>query len=203
MLILKNVKPGRVKGIAKKESDKSFGDIKAVEVRDVSFGYGKNQVLKNYSDIYENGEIYFLTTPSGEGKTTRLKILAGLLKPDKGEIAPKGITASMLFQEDRLLPYITAYENILLTSPSEKSEEIKNAVRDLIQGEDGKKAEELSGGMKRRVALLRALFHESDILLLDEPYSALDEDNVNKVKEYIRRYKNNRPVIIATHIGDN
>ena len=94
---------------------------------------------------------------------------------------------------------MNVYDNILLTSYEDMADEIKEAISYLIPDAGDKKASELSGGMKRRASILKALFHDSDILLLDEPFAGLDQDNINKVKECIERYRGERPVIIATH----
>lgn len=196
--IIDCIKPGRVHGL-KRSSRQDKKDF-VISVKKVFFGYDNNNfVIKDFDADYEKGETYFFTTPSGEGKTTKLHLVAGLLKPDKGEINPTDYTSSFLFQDDRLLPYMNVYDNILLTSYEDMADEIKEAISYLIPDAGDKKASELSGGMKRRASILKALFHDSDILLLDEPFAGLDQDNINKVKECIERYRGERPVIIATH----
>lgn len=137
---------------------------------------------------------------SGSGKTTLLNLLTGLIKPDKGSITgTKGLLASMVFQEDRLLPWLTARQNIDVVAQKgrTRSEELLTA---LELSQDGDKyPEELSGGMKRRVAVARALNFESGLLLLDEPFKGLDRDLKQKAMELVASRLKGRCFVLVTH----
>ena len=134
---------------------------------------------------------------SGKGKTTLLKLIAGLLKPDKGTVDINNRKVSFMFQEDRLLPWLNVRDNILLVTDREK--ETDELLEEL--GIDGNlRISELSGGMARRVALARCLLFESDILLMDEPFKGLDEALMKKVASIIIRQ--NKPAIVSTHSLD-
>ena len=134
---------------------------------------------------------------SGKGKTTLLKLIAGLLKPDKGTVDIIDRKVSFMFQEDRLLPWLNVRDNVLLVTDREK--ETDELLEEL--GIDGNlRISELSGGMARRVALARCLLFESDILLMDEPFKGLDEALMKKVASIIIRQ--NKPAIVSTHSLD-
>ena len=141
---------------------------------------------------------YYLTTPSGSGKTTWLRILAGLAEPDSGMLEAS-FACGMVFQEDRLCEEYDGVKNVeLVTGDKERAQE---ALRQLLDEEAlHKPCGQLSGGMKRRVALARAMESEAEYILLDEPYTGMDAETRLRAEEYIRRRQNNRILIIATHI---
>lgn len=160
--------------------------------------YGQSVVIDHLDLILPSEGIICLTGPSGCGKTTLIRLVAGLEKPDAGMITGvEGMTFSMVFQEDRLLPWLTAAENLDLVLHKAVSERYL----DLVQlGEDSHKYPgELSGGMRRRVALARALAHESDVLVLDEPFKGLDETLRESMIELVRQERRNRLVYLITH----
>ena len=144
-----------------------------VELCDVCFGYGEAQVLSHVSLKVEPGRCLALIGSSGGGKTTMLRLLMGLEKPRKGRITgTQGLRFSAVFQEDRLLPWKTAAENVALFSDDASA---RAMLWRLGLGEAADdKPDRLSGGMKRRVALARALCHDCDVLVLDEPLTGLD-----------------------------
>lgn len=156
------------------------------------------KVFENVSKVYEPGMTYYLTSPSGSGKTTLLKLLAGLTKPDSGSLSvPRAI--SMVFQEDRLCMDYSALKNVeMITGDAERAAE---ALKRLLEPEDLEKpCNHLSGGMKRRVALVRAMEAQSQLVLLDEPFTGMDTDTKARAEEYISEIQQGRTVIIATHI---
>ncbi len=160
--------------------------------------FGGQQVLRDFHEIYEAGKTYILNSPSGSGKTTLLHIMAGLLKPDSGQIVSTG-RYSMVFQEDRLCMDYSAVKNVEMVIGDPKR--AQRALENLLEAEAlHKPCRELSGGMKRRVALVRAMEAESDYVLLDEPFTGLDADTKASVEEYIRKKQNGRTIIIVTHI---
>ena len=144
-----------------------------------------------------------LWAPSGWGKTTLLRILMGLDTPTAGRVRGVG-RAAAVFQEDRLCPQLTALQNVTLVLPgSEKQykEQIKTDFQQL--GMDtaalALPAARLSGGQKRRTALLRALWAPSDTLLLDEPFTGMDPDTLAAAAALLRTRCGTEPVLLATH----
>lgn len=144
-----------------------------------------------------------LWAPSGWGKTTLLRILMGLDTPTAGRVRGVGRVAAV-FQEDRLCPQLTALQNVTLVLPgSEKQykEQIKSDFQQL--GMDAAAltlpAARLSGGQKRRTALLRALWAPSDTLLLDEPFTGMDPDTLAAAAALLRTRCGTKPVLLATH----
>lgn len=160
------------------------------------------RVLENVNKNLEKGKIYCLMAPSGAGKTTLLRILAGLEQADGGEMTADGLNqiCTVCFQEDRLAEQYTAMDNILMVVGSRRKAEAKTHLLRLLPEEAlTQNCNALSGGMKRRVSLVRAVMAESEILLLDEPFAGLDEENKKKCAEYILVYQQERTVIVATH----
>ena len=144
-----------------------------------------------------------LWAPSGWGKTTLLRILMGLDTPTAGRVRGVG-RAAAVFQEDRLCPQLTALQNVTLVLPgSEKQykEQIEENFQQL--GMDAAAlalpAARLSGGQKRRTALLRALWAPSDTLLLDEPFTGMDPDTLAAAAALLRAHCGTEPVLLATH----
>lgn len=165
-----------------------------MKISNVTFRYGDKTIFNDCSLELNNG-IYCLMGPSASGKTTMLKLMAGLLKPEEGTIVSEGDPVIM-FQEDRLLPWYDAYKNVEIVAGKDKKAEIEKCFKELEVPSDGN-IQKMSGGQKRRVALIRALMADGDILLLDEPFTGLDQDTTAKAIELIR--KQNKLTVIATH----
>lgn len=179
---------------------KSREQTSPLQLQNVSVSFGEKQVLQDFSATYEPDKLYVLDSPSGSGKTTLLRVIAGLTKPDEGSMEPTGQKVAMLFQEDRLCEEYSALKNVELVAGNKSA--AKTHLLQLLEEEDiYKPCKELSGGMKRRVALARTFAAEADILLLDEPYNGLDEENRIRVTRYIEENSGNRVVIMASHIG--
>lgn len=170
-----------------------------LSLQDIKVSYGEKQVLQGFSATYEPDKRYVLDSPSGSGKTTLLRIIAGLTKPDAGTVDTGGQKVAMLFQEDRLCEEYSALKNVELVAVS-RSAAKEHLLQLLDEADIYKPCKELSGGMKRRVALTRAFAAGADILLLDEPYNGLDEENRMHVAGYIGENGKNRVVIMASHI---
>lgn len=167
----------------------------------VSFSYGKTAVLDNVTWRLPDRGVVCLWGASGCGKTTVLRLLAGLEKPIGGQIS--GVEkVAMVFQEDRLLPWRTALENVTLTGADEATARATLRALGLNDAEMLAYPEHLSGGQQRRVALARALTAESDLLLLDEPFNGLDEGTWQDVVPLIREVAETRPVVLVTHIRE-
>lgn len=171
-----------------------------LSLQDVSVSYGEHQVLQDFSATYEPDNLYVLDSPSGSGKTTLLRVIAGLTKPDAGTVNTGGQKVAVLFQEDRLCEDYSALKNVELVAISRTAAR-EHLLHLLDEADIHKPCKELSGGMKRRVALARAFAAGADILLLDEPYNGLDEENRIRVARYIEENGQNRVVIMASHIG--
>lgn len=168
---------------------------------DVSKSFNEKKILDDISTTYEAGKTYYLTSPSGSGKTTLFRILCGLETADAGEVSgPERY--SMVFQEDRLCEEYSALLNVTMVTGKERA--ATEALEMLLDAEDLRKpCVQLSGGMKRRVALVRAMESESEAVLLDEPFTGMDADTMEKAQEYIRERQQGRILVIATHIASN
>ena len=160
--------------------------------------YNGRPVLTNLSAVFREG-ITCIAAPSGTGKTTLLRLLLGLERPDGGVITGADCRWAAVFQEDRLLEHLSAAGNLrfaLGELPGEAGELLAQLGLDLS---DPKPVQAWSGGMKRRLALARALLAPSDALALDEPFTGLDEENRARCLELIRRAGAAKPVLLATH----
>ena len=155
-------------------------------------------VFEDRNDSFEQGHVYYLREPSGSGKTTLLRLLAGLEQPDSGRVKTAA-SCSMVFQEDRLCRGYSAVKNVELVTGNAVT--ARESLKQLLESDSlDKPCEELSGGMKRRVALVRAMEADSDCVLLDEPFTGMDEETRTRAENYIRSRQNGRTLIIATHI---
>jgi NitT/TauT family transport system ATP-binding protein len=167
-------------------------------VKELCKSFCGQTVLENVNAKYRAGEIYYLTSPSGSGKTTFFRILSGLESADAGSIT-ENVRYSFMFQEDRLCENYSAVRNVAMVIGNEKR--AKEALSGLLPAESlVKPVKELSGGMKRRVALVRAMEAESDCVLLDEPFTGMDAATRQAAEEYIAERQGGRILIIATHI---
>lgn len=188
----------REEGREKEPGKGLSGSMGKLEVSHVCKSFGTQPVLSDFSAVYEAGRTYILNSPSGSGKTTLLHILAGILEPDSGEVKGGG-TCSMVFQEDRLCLDYCAVKNVELVTGN--PHQAKAALEELLEPEALEKpCRELSGGMKRRVALVRAMEAESEYVLLDEPFTGMDADTRARAEEYIRKKQKGRMVVLVTHI---
>ena len=174
----------------------------AVELRGICKSFGDKQVLMNF-DLHLTQGITCLMGASGRGKTTIANILAGLVHADSGYVnIPQGTKFSYVFQEDRLLEWESALTNVLFVTENAK----KNTARavDLLTEADlensiHKKAKELSGGMKRRVAICRALISDYDIIVLDEPFKGLDANIKPRIIDMVKNHTKGKIVLAITH----
>ena len=165
----------------------------------------ETKVLEDINFYVNKGEIIALVGPSGCGKTTLLNLICGLIEPDVGEIERNG-TIGYMFQKDQLFDWRTIYKNITIGPEISKikvvQEKIENMLKkyDLYEFKDFY-PKQLSGGMRQRVALLRTLALDPDILLLDEPFSSLDYQTKIKVQEDMYKIikDSNKTTILVTH----
>lgn len=178
-----------------------------LEAKNLYKSFDGTVVLNDLSYKFDRG-VYVLSEPSGAGKTTLLRILCGLEVADSGIVSksPQAKTV-MMFQEDRLLENLSVMANIMLAIQLHSKEQ-KQSVRERIkealcgvglEGTESKPVSELSGGQKRRVALLRTLFADADILLFDEPLKGLDEALKQQVIASVKPFIESKVVIWVTH----
>ena len=175
-------------------------------VEKVSHNYGSIGVLDDLNLKVYSGEVVVLVGPSGCGKTTLLNLLSGHIEPTSGTIRREGIIRT-IYQHDGLFPWLTVSENIFIGLRSiqnieERANELNELLK-LIHMEDFKNhyPHQLSGGMRQRVELARVLAGDSDILLMDEPFSALDYQARLRMRRELNRLLQTRPrtVVFVTH----
>lgn len=147
-----------------------------LELKDVSLSFGALEVLRGASLTLGQGERIAITGPSGCGKTSLLHVVAGLLHPDSGLVRNRAARTACVFQEPRLLPWLSAEENVSIVMPhGTQGQDALMLLKKLGLADSAEKHPcELSGGMQQRAALARALAYAPDLLLLDEPFRALD-----------------------------
>ena len=174
-----------------------------LELKHIAKSFHSIPVLRDINLSFGDGGCYCLMSPSGSGKTTLLRILMGLEKPDEGVIEAEGgaVTVSAVFQEDRLCESFSPLENVMMcTGRVLNASQVRLEMSRLLPQEClSRPAATLSGGMKRRVAVLRALLTPSDILLMDEPFTGMDEDLKRSVIAYIKEKQGGRILILSTH----
>ena len=172
-------------------------------IKDLYKSYGENKVLESLDAVIEKGRISCLMGPSGEGKTTLLNILMGLEKADSGVIENLPHNKSAVFQEDRLCESFSAFTNVKIVSDRLADQTIIAHLKQVGLGEAvNQKVSTLSGGQKRRVALVRAILAEKDVIFLDEPFKGLDEDTKKIVTDYLLSNTADTTVIMVTHDVD-
>ena len=178
-----------------------------IVLRDASKAYDGISVLEGASARFEPGRRHVLMGPSGAGKTTLLRLVAGLEKPDSGKIElPEGARLAMTFQEDRLLGGLTATANMRLPHPHLRGVELeaflsqeRRALAAVGMPVDDRPVRELSGGQRRRVAILRCVLADADVMLFDEPLKGMDEATLGLVMDFVLPLLEGKTVLWATH----
>lgn len=192
-----------------------------LELKNISFSYGRTPVIRDMSYEFEKGSIYCIVGKSGAGKTTLLSILSGLAAPSKGSIVYDGKDIQnidkykfrskyigVIFQSYNLLTKFTAAENVVLSmeiagvkgkGKKEKAMKLLDSVG-LDESEANRRILKLSGGQQQRVAIARALSYDPDIILADEPTGNLDGDTQRDIMEIFRELADNgKCVILVSH----
>lgn len=180
-----------------------------IKLENICKSYDEKTVLDNIMAEFPDDSITCIMGESGAGKTTLVRIIAGLENADRGTVSGAGVV-SFDFQEDRLINDISAADNIMLVLD-------KNVLADLIRKRcvkiinenlamrflkdypSDKSTGTYSGGMKRRVCLVRAMMKKSDTVILDEPFSGMDEETKILAAEYIKKHRDGRICIVVTH----
>ena len=177
-----------------------------ISVKELTKRYREKEVFDRASFFIESGKTTAIMGKSGIGKTTLIKILMGLEKYDSGNIEGlKGKKVAAVFQEDRLCENLSPVTNVLIVCEKRiTAERIRCELAEIGLGDSADKpVRELSGGMKRRVAIVRSIMADSDILILDEPFKGLDQETKNRVIDYLKKRIEGKTVILVTHdIGE-
>lgn len=187
----------------------------AVSTRNISKNYGDVEALRDLSLEFPRGQLTSLLGPSGCGKTTLLKIIAGLLEPTSGEVEVNGKTVTgpgpdraFVFQDFALLPWASVIRNVSFglemrgIAKSEREDIASRYIKEVgLGGFENSYPHELSGGMRQRVGLARALSVDAEVLLMDEPFSAVDEQTRRKFQEDLLALvqNENKTFIFVTH----
>lgn len=167
----------------------------------VTKAFGSNKVIEDLDLTIQDGKFTVLVGASGCGKTTLLRILTGLEAPDCGEITGVPARIAMVFQEDRLVDSLTVRANLRLALGAGYDPADAQALLNELDLPDAlrRTVGELSGGMKRRVALARALLYDAPLLVLDEPFKGLDETTARQCMDALARRAAGRAVLLVTH----
>jgi NitT/TauT family transport system ATP-binding protein len=189
--------------------------VNAVSVKGIYKNYGDVEALRDMSLDFPKGQLTSLLGPSGCGKTTLLKIIAGLLIPNQGEVyvndqivTEPGPDRAFVFQDFALMPWASVIRNVAFglelrkVAKSEREDIARKYIKQVgLDGFENSFPHELSGGMRQRVGLARALSVDSPVLLMDEPFSAVDEQTRRKFQEeLLQLVKNeNKTFIFVTH----
>ena len=179
-----------------------------LDVEKLNFYFGFTQILKEIDFTLEHGKIISIVGPSGGGKTTLLKLCAGLLDVVEGEVKNSFKSSAFAFQDPRLLPWKSALENIMMPlhvkmKPQNlRAKAIELALKfGLEQNDLMKYPKDLSGGMRQRVSFARALIGDPELLFLDEPFSALDIGLKKELQSFVLEAcaQKNMSVLFITH----
>ncbi|SFZ80877.1 thiamine transport system ATP-binding protein [Devosia enhydra] len=188
-------------------------------LEDLRFGYGRDALPYRFSMTAPRGAVTAISGASGSGKSTLLDLIAGFLTPEAGRLTMDGVDLvplppearplSILFQSDALFDHLSAEQNVALGLPRARQgerETIRAALGEVGLGHlDARKAAALSGGERQRVALARTLLRDRPLLLLDEPFSALDDETRGSVRALVQRLtiERNWATLLVSHNRDD
>lgn len=176
-----------------------------MELKNICKAYGGNAVLKDVSLVIPKGSRTVITAPSGGGKTTLLHIMMGLEEPDSGEVIGRPAKQAAVFQEDRFPDEFTPVNCVKMTSAHGISRQtvLEHLEQVGLKGHTDKPVMQISGGMRRRVAIVRAVLGESEIIYFDEPFTGLDNDTKMLVIDYIDRHTKGKTLVFVSHSPDD
>jgi ABC-2 type transport system ATP-binding protein len=188
----------------------------SIEVKDLTRLYGEQRAIDGISFSVKRGEIVGFLGPNGAGKSTTMKILTGCLKPTSGQASLNGIDVNSeplrtkkmtgyLPESNPLYSDMYIREYLYFIADIHRLPEKRKKISEVIERvgllpEAGKKIAQLSKGYKQRVGLAAALIHEPDILILDEPTTGLDPNQIVEIRDVIRDYGKSRTVLFSSHI---
>ena len=174
-----------------------------LRIENITLKYEDKTVIEGLSYTFAEGTITAITGASGSGKTTLLYLLSGLKKAKKGTVYNDHKRIAAVFQEHRLFPWLSAIDNITVTGAD--ISRAKELLKLLFPDEtiDSKYPDELSGGMKQRIAIARALAYDPDLLLLDEPFKGLDKETKAVVANIVFDAMKGKTCILITHDEDD
>ncbi len=175
----------------------------ALSFDNVSFHYGETEVLRDFSLTLPGRGVVCFLGESGCGKTTLLRLLLGLEAPERGAVTGRdGLRFAAVFQEDRLLPWLTVRDNLAVPLRGEKAAAAVEKALRLVGLEHAGELypDELSGGMKRRAAIARALAYGGDVLVLDEPFTGIDEARWQELACLLRKEYEEKLILLVTHV---
>lgn len=170
-----------------------------MKFENITKSFNGKEIISDFTRDIPDGKITYIMGASGIGKTTLLRIIAGLDTDFSGNIEKSGKIA-YVFQEPRLFPALTVKENVEIVGGTNDSKDILSTVE--LDGCENMMPNELSGGMKMRLSIARALYSDADIYLMDEPFSALDDETKNRIVPKIFAFLKGKTVIIVSHSLD-
>jgi NitT/TauT family transport system ATP-binding protein len=173
-----------------------------IQCRNLTKQYGSNAIIKDYNATFFESRINCLMGASGIGKTTLVHIIMGLIEPESGEVAGRqGKRIAAVFQEDRLIDHWNAVKNVRLVCEKSISADRNKQELKKVGLEDDLEipVKNFSGGMRRRVAIVRAILAKSDLIILHEPFRGLDEELKLRTIDYIKENTKGKTVIVVTH----
>ncbi|MBO7311087.1 MAG: ABC transporter ATP-binding protein [Clostridia bacterium] len=168
-----------------------------IEFKKLCVKYDEQTVINDLSHTLDDGKIYGISGQSGVGKTTLINTVAGIVKPYSGEIINTHSKLSYIFQDARLFPWLTAFQNIECVCKDK--EKALYYLELLLPDNADKYPHELSGGMKQRVSIARALAYDAPLMLLDEPFKGLDIETKLSTATTVFEHLKGRTAIIISH----
>ena len=168
-----------------------------LSIDNLSLKYEKDTVINSLCYEFELGRVTAILGESGIGKTSLLNLLGGLIKASEGTVTNGFERISYIFQEPRLFPWMTALENV--SEVSDRDSAIRYLSLMSLEGDLDKYPAELSGGMKQRVSIARALAYAPDLIIMDEPFRGLDPERRQEVSDLVFRELHGKTVIMVTH----
>ncbi len=170
-------------------------------IRSLCKSFGEHIIFENFSASFEESKISIITAASGYGKTTLLRIILGLEEPDSGEIIGVPKEKAAVFQENRLFEDFSAVTNIAAVIPgrADRAWIEKNLYRLGLLEYINSPVKNLSGGMKRRTALARAMLAPAKLVVLDEPFTGLDEETKRLAMDFVKENSKHKTVLLVTH----